>query len=198
MAGIARVQRDLADTRAQLEAWFGHQFGGTAPVSELHAANRAAGWSSESLVFSAESHGRSNEYVLRILPKGGGIFPDYDLAAQTRTQELLHRHGIATPSPIRYEPDESWIGSKFLVMPRIVGHTPSDTTSYDAGVVARCGTVSAASRPRFFSWRRLPLFNAFRSTRRTGSNGPWAQAFPLSWLGGMSTWPGAPTITFRT
>ena len=47
---------------------------------------------------------------------------------QTRTQELLHEHGIATPSPILYEPDRDWIGSKFLVMPRIVGHTPSDTS----------------------------------------------------------------------
>ena len=53
---------------------------------------------------------------------------EYDLDAQTRTQELLHRHGIATPSPIVYEADDSWIGSRFLVMPRIVGHTPSDTT----------------------------------------------------------------------
>ena len=128
MAGIALVQRDLAATRVQLEAWFGHKFGCTAAVSDLRAANRAAGWSSESLVFAAELPRGTSEYVLRIPPAGGGIFPQYDLEAQTRTQELLHEHGIATPSPIIYEPDTSWIGSRFLVMPRIVGHTPSDTT----------------------------------------------------------------------
>ena len=110
MAGIALVQRDLANTRARLEAWFGHRFGAAAAVSELRAANRAAGWSSESLLFAADVAGRSSEYVLRIPPAGGGIFPDYDLDAQTRTQELLHRHGIATPSPIVYEPDDSSIG----------------------------------------------------------------------------------------
>ncbi|MDT5203937.1 MAG: hypothetical protein QOD34_573, partial [Mycobacterium sp.] len=35
MAGIALVQRDLADTRARLEAWFSHRFGVDAAVSEL-------------------------------------------------------------------------------------------------------------------------------------------------------------------
>jgi aminoglycoside phosphotransferase (APT) family kinase protein len=128
MAGIALVRRDLATTRNQLELWFEHRFGTKTTLSELRAANRAAGWSSESLVFSAETAGTSTDYVVRIPPAGGGIFPDYDLGAQTRTQELLHGHGIAAPSPISYEPDESWIGSRFLVMPRIIGHTPSDTS----------------------------------------------------------------------
>lgn len=128
MAGITLVPRDLAATRVQLQAWFEHRFGGRAVVSELRTANRAAGWSSESLVFGAEAGGRSGEYVIRIPPSGGGIFPDYDLEAQCRTQELLRRHGIVTPSPLVYEPDESWIGSRFLVMPRIVGQTPSDIT----------------------------------------------------------------------
>jgi aminoglycoside phosphotransferase (APT) family kinase protein len=128
MAGIALSQRDLAATRQQLESWFEHRFGAKTAVSELRAANRAAGWSSESLVCAAQTAGRTNEYVVRIPPAGGGIFPDYDLHAQTRTQELLREYGIATPSPIYYEPDSSRIGSRFLVMPRIVGHTPSDTS----------------------------------------------------------------------
>lgn len=128
MAGIALAQRDLAETRRQLKLWFEHRFGIETAVSELRAANRAAGWSSESLLFDAKVGERISEYVVRIPPTGGGIFPNYDLGAQTLTQNLLHEHGIATPSPILYEPDNSWIGSKFLVMPRIVGHTPSDTS----------------------------------------------------------------------
>ncbi|MGV0045103.1 phosphotransferase family protein [Mycobacterium colombiense] len=128
MAGIALARRDLAATRAQLQAWFAHRFTGNPAVSELRAANKAAGWSSESLLFTAEIDGEDNEYVIRIPPSGGGIFPTYDLGAQTLTQSLLHEHGIATPSPIFYEPDQKWLGSKFLVMPRIVGHTPSDTS----------------------------------------------------------------------
>jgi aminoglycoside phosphotransferase (APT) family kinase protein len=111
-----------------LQKWFEHRFAGVAVVSELSAANRAAGWSSESLVFSAAVDGETNEYVIRIPPTGGGIFREYDLGGQTLTQELLHEYGTATPSPILYEPDRTWIGSKFLVMPRIIGHTPSDTS----------------------------------------------------------------------
>jgi aminoglycoside phosphotransferase (APT) family kinase protein len=128
MAGISLVQRDLVATRAQLQKWFEHRFAGDAVVSELRPANRAGGFSSESLLFGADVGGETNEYVIRIPPAGGGIFREYDLGTQTLTQELLHEYGIATPSPIYYEPDRAWLGSKFLVMPRIVGHTPSDFT----------------------------------------------------------------------
>jgi aminoglycoside phosphotransferase (APT) family kinase protein len=149
MAGIALEQRDLATTRRQLESWFEHRFARKTTVSDLRAANRAAGWSSESLVFTAEIDGgakddandSAKDYVIRIPPTGGGIFPDYDLDAQTRTQDLLHEHGIATPSPIHYEPDESWIGSRFLVMPRIPGHTPSDTSYATRGWLHDAGPV---------------------------------------------------------
>ena len=76
MAGITLAQRDLAETRKRLEAWFQHRFGDEAAVSELHVANRAAGWSSESLAFTAEVAGQTSEYVVRIPPAGGGIFRD--------------------------------------------------------------------------------------------------------------------------
>jgi aminoglycoside phosphotransferase (APT) family kinase protein len=141
MAGIALNPRDLAATRTQLQAWFEHRFTGDAVVSELRAANKAAGWSSESLVFAAEVGGNASEYVIRIPPSGGGIFREYDLGAQALTQELLHEHGIVTPSPIIYESDRGWIGSKFLVMPRIVGHTPSDTSYATKGWLHDAGPV---------------------------------------------------------
>ncbi len=128
MAGITLAQRDLAETRERLEAWFQHRFGDETAVSELQVANRAAGWSSESLMFTAEVRGQPSEYVVRIPPAGGGIFREYDIGAQALTQELLREYGVATPSPLLYEPDCVWIGAKFLVMPRIVGHTPSDTS----------------------------------------------------------------------
>ena len=43
----------------QLQAWFEHRFTGEAVVSELRAANKAAGWSSESLIFTAEVGGHT-------------------------------------------------------------------------------------------------------------------------------------------
>lgn len=141
MAGIALVQRDLTATRAQLRDWFVHRYGDDVAVSELRAANRAAGWSSETLVFSAEIAGQSSEFVIRIPPAGGGIFPEYDFDAQAATQRVLREHGVATPAPIVFEPDESWIGSNFLVMPRIVGHTPSDTSYATRGWLHDAGAV---------------------------------------------------------
>jgi aminoglycoside phosphotransferase (APT) family kinase protein len=140
MAGITLAQRDLPSTQRRLGEWFERRFGAPVTLSGLQAANTSSGWSSECLKFAVRGgDGVESEYVVRIPPSGGGIFADYDLSAQTRTQELLHGYGIRTPSPLYYEPDDAWIGSKFLVMPRIVGNTPSDTTYakrgwlYDAG-----------------------------------------------------------------
>ena len=93
--------------------WFEHRFAGEAVVSELRAANKAAGWSSESLIFTAEVGGNAAEYVIRIPPAGGGIFPHYDLGADPDPGAVARaRH--PPPSPILYEPDREWIGSNSL------------------------------------------------------------------------------------
>lgn len=140
MAGITLVQRDLPDTQRRLGEWFEHRFGHPVTLSALAAANRASGWSSESLKFTARgADGVESDYVVRIPPSGGGIFANYDLQSQARTQELLRDYGIATPSPLHYEPDDAWIGSKFLLMPRIVGHTPSDTSYAKRGWLLEAG-----------------------------------------------------------
>jgi aminoglycoside phosphotransferase (APT) family kinase protein len=132
MAGITLAPRDLAATRQQLRGWIDHRFGPGHAVSELTTANRAAGWSSETLAFAVtaptDGAAPAGEYVIRIPPSGGGMFAQYDFEGQTRTQKLLRQHGLPTPSPVYYEPDPGWIGSRFMVMPRIVGHTPSDTS----------------------------------------------------------------------
>jgi aminoglycoside phosphotransferase (APT) family kinase protein len=192
MAGITLAQRDLAATRRQLHAWFEHRFHGEAAVSELRAANRAAGWSSESLVFTVDLDGHTDEYVIRIPPAGGGIFRDYDLGAQTLTQELLHEYGIAAPSPILYEPDRRWIGSKFLVMPRIIGHTPSDTSYATRGWLHDAGpAVQRRAHDSFLETlaglQRVPVSQA------PGSNAPPVSGFPPSWRGGTDTCGGEPT-----
>lgn len=126
MAGLSLGQRDLEATREALGRWFQSRFGDAVEVGELRPANKAAGWSSESLLFSVDDGADVREFVARIPPTGGGIYAEYDLAGQARTHEFLHGYGIATPTPNYYEPDDSWLGSSFLVMPRIVGHTPSD------------------------------------------------------------------------
>ncbi|MDO3333888.1 phosphotransferase family protein [Mycobacteroides abscessus] len=139
MAAITLQQRDLVDTRDRLEKWFQRRFDSDATISELSPANRAAGWSSETLAFSTQGTGATAEFVIRIPPSGGGMFAEYDLEGQTRTQELLRSYGVATPSPVHLESDTSWIGSRFILMPRIVGHTPSDTSYATRGWLFAAG-----------------------------------------------------------
>jgi aminoglycoside phosphotransferase (APT) family kinase protein len=140
MAGLTLAQRDLAETRKRLAPWFTREFGPAATLTHLSVANKSGGFSSESLLASVHDDGGQRDFVVRIPPAGGGLFADYDLDGQTRTQELLRGHGVATPSPLIYEPDPGWIGTKFLVMPRIVGNIPGDMTYarkgwlYDAGL----------------------------------------------------------------
>ena len=177
MAGIALAQRDLTQARDQLRGWVEHRFGPGTTVSELSAANRAAGWSSETLAFSIERpggpDGGSHDFVIRIPPAGGGMFAQYDFEGQTRTQELLHRHGVATPSPVFYEPDPAWIGSRFMVMPRIVGHTPSDTSYATRGWLHGAGAdVQRRLQDSFLETliavQRVPIHEAPWLRRPTG------------------------------
>ena len=52
MAGITLARRDFADARERLQGWAQHRLGAGVQVSELSVANRAAGWSSETLAFT--------------------------------------------------------------------------------------------------------------------------------------------------
>lgn len=126
MAGLTLAPRDLVAARQGLSRWFTAKFGPAVTLTDLTVANKSGGFSSESLVASVAGPEGEHEYVVRIPPAGGGIFAEYDLEAQTRTQQLLHRHGVVTPHPLVYEPDPVWIGAKFLAMPRIAGHIPGD------------------------------------------------------------------------
>lgn len=126
MAGLTLAQRDLATARRQLTPWFAHKFGPSVTLTDLTVANKSGGFSSECLLASVIRPEGGRDYVVRIPPSGGGIFADYDLEGQARTQELLRGRGVPTPSPLIYEPNPEWIGSKFLVMPRIAGHIPGD------------------------------------------------------------------------
>ena len=128
MAGLMLAHRDLAATQEQLGRWFAEKFGEPTTLSALTVANKSGGFSSESLLATVVDGEGQHEYIVRIPPAGGGIFAEYDLEGQAQTQELLRSYNVATPSPLFFEPDASWIGSKFLVMARVVGHIPGDMT----------------------------------------------------------------------
>ena len=71
-----------------------------------------------------------DDYVARLPPIGPGLFPDYDLARQRQVQAVVGATGIPVAEPLALETDESWIGSPFLLMPRVAGHTLTTSPSY--------------------------------------------------------------------
>jgi aminoglycoside phosphotransferase (APT) family kinase protein len=192
MAGLTLAERDLSETREQLHRWFERELGRPIHHSELGQANQSIGWSSESLLFvvqrDADDANRS-EYVIRIPPAGGGIYAEYDLDGQSKTHELLRGHGIAAPSPTRYEPDGAWIGSKFMVMPRIVGHTPSEVTYATSGWLHDAGAevqrrVHDGFLDTLVALQRVPVAEAPWLVRPTG---PGAEG-ELAWWREFVDW----------
>src|SRR5262249_54378503 len=69
-------------------------------------------------------------YVVRLPPQGAGLFPDYDLTRQARVQQAVCKAGIPAAPVIAMENDTAWVGSPFLVMPRIAGRTLTTNPPY--------------------------------------------------------------------
>lgn len=160
-------------------------------------ANKSGGFSSESLSVAVVDADGRREYVVRIPPTGGGLYPDYDLKGQAQTQELLHVHGIATPSPSYYEPDTDWIGAPFLVMPKIGGHIPGDMTYARKGWLHDAGAqIQRRAHESFLS--ALAVCSAFRSARRPGWPAQLGWATRPKFSGGASTCGGQPTTRYLT
>ena len=101
----------------------------------LHEAPAATGHSSETVLFDAEWSGdRGSEhrrFVLRTAPSGHTVFPTYDLDLQYQVMDRVAATGaVPVPELFRYENDDRWIGSPFIVMARVDGQVPPDRLPY--------------------------------------------------------------------
>jgi aminoglycoside phosphotransferase (APT) family kinase protein len=131
MAGISAEVRDLDAVTTGFPRWWAARHPDDRDVTiSTFQTNPASGFSSESLLFSVSAtrgeRTRTDDLVLRLPPAGGGLFPEYDLERQTRTQMLLSGARVRVPAPATFEPDASWIGTPFMVMPRVAGRIPAD------------------------------------------------------------------------
>lgn len=118
----SRSRAALADA---FGAWFAARDGGEAPAITVQRPQ--PGLSSDTLMLSVDGRG---EYVARLPPAGSALFPDYDLARQEQVQRAVAAAGISAVPPLALETDEKWIGSPFLLMPRVPGHTLTTNPSY--------------------------------------------------------------------
>lgn len=88
------------------------------------------GLSSDTLMLEVATATSTEHFVARLPPLGETVFPDYDLGRQAAVQNVLNRHGIPAVPALAIETDPAWIGSPFVLMPRIAGHTLTTNPPY--------------------------------------------------------------------
>lgn len=142
MAGLSAEARDLDVVHLGLKRWFAHLDGATPTLSPF-SENSSSGFTNQTLIFDVTRAERTERMVLRIPPAGFGLFPSYDLAKQVAVQSQLASDGVPTAAPMLHEPDPEWIGSEFVVMRHVDGHSPSDLSyafkgwMHDAGATTQ-------------------------------------------------------------
>ena len=65
------------------------------------------------------------------LPPLEPTFPDYDLGPQAIVQNVVAAAGVPAPAPALVVTDPGWVGSPFLVMPRVRGDIPGPAPVFD-------------------------------------------------------------------
>jgi len=163
MAGIALIQRDLADTRARLEVWFSHRFGGEAAVSELKAANRAAGWSSESLVFAADVANPKTQ-VSATTATGSTVLHARDIGGEMVLTDAKGRtlYSFAPDSPSK----SACYGSCAAYWPPVTG-----TPSAGPGVTGKLGTIKRTDGTTQVTYDGHPLYTYIADNAPGQDNG---------------------------
>jgi aminoglycoside phosphotransferase (APT) family kinase protein len=132
-------QRDLESDRDKLTAWLRAKLPDARDLrlSEL-LAPQTSGFSNDTLLFDLEYSrgGRAvrEALVVRIEPIGFQVFPQYDLARQFRTMQLLAPTAVPVPRTYWLETaDRDVLGGAFYVMGQVRGRVPTDQPPYHAG-----------------------------------------------------------------
>jgi aminoglycoside phosphotransferase (APT) family kinase protein len=117
--------RDLAATRAQIEAWLGTRVEGATDLRLSEFRSAPGGLSSETLFCEASWNEDGTEHhkrlVLRIRPDGHHVIPDPDLMLQYELMKRMESQNVPVPSVWLAEPDGSVIGAPFFFMEELQG-----------------------------------------------------------------------------
>jgi aminoglycoside phosphotransferase (APT) family kinase protein len=153
-------RRDDGQLLEGLTRWIAahpHLVPGTAGPEDQHrvivALDHAdGGMANETLLVDL---GPGRQGIVVRLPPLVATFPGYDLAPQAAVQNAAAAAGVPAPAPAVVVEDPEWIGSPFLVMPRVVGHVAGPAPVFDpyvteapAGVQRRMaeGLIDAVAR----------------------------------------------------
>jgi len=122
--------RDPHEVRGGFTRWLAAREGADVEITSF-TTPLGGGMSSETFLVHASVGAARARLVLRLPPSGEGLFPSYDLAAQARVLEALHRSTeVPVPRVEAYEPDPAPLGAPFLVMQEVDGRVPTDRPSY--------------------------------------------------------------------
>ena len=136
--------RDPASYQLALQTWMRGQRPGAHALEVVDVdMPQATGFSNETVFFSArwreEGRDRTQRYVARIEPEGGGLFPVQtpacrnSVALQHRIMQAISTSGVAPVPPLLpLEEDSSVLGSPFFVMEFVPGRIPADVGRYPA------------------------------------------------------------------
>ena len=159
---VLTVQRDLDGLRRGLERWLGRGVGSIERPDP--------GWSCETLIVDGD-------LVVRLPPVGDGIFPAYDLAQQAAVQAAAGEAGVPVAQPVRYEPDDAFLGAPFVAMPFVPGPIPGAFTAGDPWLT---GLDDDAARQTV--WRSfLDVLGAIHDVDATGLGLRVGVAGELEW-----------------
>jgi aminoglycoside phosphotransferase (APT) family kinase protein len=121
-AGLARwvaANPDLVSTVAG---------GGGVEVSHFEVSRAQGGQANETLLIDL---GASHPGLVVRLPPLEPTYPEYQLGPQALVQNAVAAAGVPAPAPARIVDEVEWIGSPFLVMPRVEGEVPGPAPFFD-------------------------------------------------------------------
>ncbi len=165
-----RRENDLAAASVRLREWLDVKLDGVEEldVSPLHGGGE--GFSNETYFFElsylSEGTRKTDELVIRWVPRNGALVPDQDLRTQFRVMHALRDTGVPVPTMRWYEDDPAHLGVPFFVMEKVDGVVPagrlrSEGLFFDAEPAARtqlwCRAVEALAAVNDVPWADLDL-----------------------------------------
>lgn len=158
--------------KTRLEPWLQEKMSDARWITISNIQKPGMGLSNETYLFdvSWNEGGRimSRGMVLRSVPAGNRVFPDYHLDHQFRIMKALKGTEVPVPEVFWLEEDERVIGAPFYMMERLAGTMPKDYPSYhgegfyfDATPAERekiwWGSLETLARTHGVDWRGLGL-----------------------------------------
>lgn len=124
-----RREKDLAGIAGRLGEWLGTKLPDVADLRMSPLRGDGEGFSNETYFFDisylADRETKTEELLVRWLPRSGALFPDADLRTQFRVMHALRDSRVPVPAMRWYEEDPGYLGVPFFIMDKVEGVVPA-------------------------------------------------------------------------